>query len=323
MPDLRQQLQQTLGDAYRVERELGGGGMSRVFVAQDTALDRTVVVKVLHPEMAAAVNIERFRREIRVSAQLQHPHIVPVLSAGETAGLPYFTMPYVEGKSLRAELTSGGQLPIRTATLLLREIASALAYSHAHGVVHRDIKPENILISGGAAMVTDFGVAKALAASTHHKGDGLTSAGVALGTPAYMAPEQIAADQGMDARADIYAFGVVAYEMLTGSTPFAGSPQSLIASHLTIAPQPIDRRRSDIPVPLATLVMRCLEKRASDRPQSAGEIADTLGRVLTGDTIAAPSRPNRRDGRRTAALAAAVVAIVLVLGFAIRSRGIA
>src|SRR5690349_8536501 len=231
MPDLRQQLQQTLGDAYRVERELGGGGMSRVFVAQDTALDRTVVVKVLHPEMAAAVNIERFRREIRVSAQLQHPHIVPVLSAGETAGLPYFTMPYVEGKTLRAELTAGGQLPIRTATLLLREIASALAYSHAHGVVHRDIKPENILISGGSAMVTDFGVAKALAASTLHKSGTLTSAGVALGTPAYMAPEQITGDNDADARADIYAFGVVAYEMLTGSAPFAGSsPQSLIAA---------------------------------------------------------------------------------------------
>jgi len=202
MPDLREQLQETLGDGYRVEHELGGGGMSLIFVALDTALGRAVVVKVLHPDMAADVSIERFHREIRVSAQLQHPHIVPILTAGETGGLPYFTMPYIEGRSLRAELATSGELPVRTAMLLLREIASALAYSHAHGVIHRDIKPENILISGGAAMVTDFGVAKALAASTLHRTGGLTSAGVALGTPAYMAPEQIAADEPVDARAD-------------------------------------------------------------------------------------------------------------------------
>jgi serine/threonine protein kinase/tetratricopeptide (TPR) repeat protein len=323
MSDLREQLQKTLGDAYRVERELGGGGMSRVFVAQEIALGRAVVVKVLHPEMAAAVSIERFRREIRVSAQLQHPHIVPVLAAGETDGLPYFTMPYVEGRSLRAELTSGGPLPIRTTTLLLREVASALAYSHSHAVVHRDIKPENILISGGSAMVTDFGVAKALAASTLHKGDGLTSAGVALGTPAYMAPEQITADQATDARADIYAFGVVAYEMLTGSPPFAGSPQSLIAAHLTMQPESIDRRRSDIPPALAALVMRCLEKRAADRPQSAAEIADSLGKILTGENLAPPARPRHSDRRRIAAVIAAVALIVIALAFAERSRGIA
>ena len=323
MSDLREQLQKTLGDAYRVERELGGGGMSRVFVAQEIALGRAVVVKVLHPEMAAAVSIERFRREIRVSAQLQHPHIVPVLTAGETGGLPYFTMPYVEGRSLRAELTSGGQLPIRTTTLLLREIASALAYSHSHGVIHRDIKPENILISGGSAMVTDFGVAKALAASTLQKGDGLTSAGVALGTPAYMAPEQITADQATDVRADIYAFGVVAYEMLTGSPPFAGSPQSLIAAHLTMQPEPIDRRRSDIPPALGALVMRCLEKRAADRPQSAAEIVDALGKILSGENLAQPARARHSDRRRVAAGVAVVAVIVIALAFVERSRGIA
>src|SRR5256885_1346519 len=320
MPDLREQLQQTLGDAYRVERELPGAGMSRVFVAQDVALGRSVVVKVLHPEMAAAVSIERFRREIRVSARLQHPHIVPVLAAGEAGGLPYFTMPYIEGKSLRAELASGVELPLRTVILLLREIASALAYSHAHGVVHRDIKPENILISGGAAMVTDFGVAKALAASTLHKGDGLTSAGVALGTPAYMAPGPITADPSADARADIYAFGVVAYEMLTGSPPFAGSPQSLIAAHLTVQPESIDRRRSDIPAPLVALVMRCLEKRPSDRLQSAAEITDSLGHLLTGDGIATTPPRGRRNLRRRAARIAAVAVVIMVLGFAIYTR---
>ena len=325
MADIREQLQKTLGDRYRVERELGGGGMSRVFVAQEIALGRAVVVKVVHPEMAAAVNIERFRREIQLSAQLQHPHIVPVLTAGETDGLPFFTMPYVEGKTLRGELTTSGGLPIRTATLLLREIASALAYSHAHGVVHRDIKPENILISGGSAMVTDFGVAKALAASTLHKSGTLTSAGVALGTPAYMAPEQITGDQDADARADIYAFGVVAYEMLTGSAPFAGSsPQSLIAAHLTIQPEAIDRRRADIPPALGALVMRCLEKRAEDRPQSAAEIADTLGRILTGENPATPARAaHTRRWERPGSIVAVVLVIAIGVALTQRSHGIA
>ena len=324
MQDIREQLQKTLGDAYRVERELGGGGMSQVFVAHETALGRTVVVKVLHPEMAAAVSVERFRREIRVSAQLQHPHIVPVLTAGETGGLPYFTMPYVDGRTLRAELKSAGQLSIRTATLLLREIASALAYSHSHGVVHRDIKPENVLISGGSAMVTDFGVAKALEASAQ-TGDGtLTSAGIALGTPAYMAPEQITADRSIDARADIYAFGVLAYEMLTGSPPFEGSsPRSLVAAHLTTAPEPIDRRRPDIPPPMAALVMRCLEKDPADRPESAAQITEALDKVLSGEHVSTRVAPAHRDWRKPVTLIAAVAVIALISGLALRSRGTA
>ena len=323
MPDIREQLQKTLGDAYRVERELGGGGMSRVFVAHEIALGRTVVVKVLHPEMAAAVSVERFRREIRVSARLQHPHIVPVLTAGETGGLPYFTMPYVDGRTLRAELTSAGPLPIRTATLLLREIASALAYSHSQGVVHRDIKPENILISAGSAMVTDFGVAKAVAASTVQTSGALTTAGVALGTPTYMAPEQITADQTADGRADIYAFGVVAYEMLTGSPPFAASsPQSLIAAHLTMQPESIDQQRSHIPPALGALVMRCLEKRPADRPQTAGEIAETLGAVLSGENDRVIRPRAHRDFRKLGVIAG-IAAIVIALGFALHSRGTA
>ena len=322
MPDLREQLQETLGDGYRVEHELGGGGMSRVFVALDIALGRAVVVKVLHPDMAADVSIERFHREIRVSAQLQHPHIVPILTAGETGGLPYFTMPYIEGRSLRAELATSGELPVRTAMLLLREIASALAYSHAHGVIHRDIKPENILISGGAAMVTDFGVAKALAASTLHRTGGLTSAGVALGTPAYMAPEQIAADEPIDARADIYAFGALAYELLTGSPPFSGrSAQALIAAHMTIQPESIDRRRPGIPPALGALVMRCLEKRPSDRPQSASETVDILGKILAGGTDAAGSLQRWTRARRIGATIAGTAAILAVLGYAVRTRG--
>ena len=192
--DLRDQLQATLSGRYTLERELGGGGMSRVFVAEETALDRKVVIKVLPPETAAQVSLERFKREILLAARLQHPHIVPLLTAGESNGLPYFTMPFVDGESLRVRLARHGELPVNQAIRMLREIASALAYAHEHGIVHRDIKPDNVLLSGGSAMVTDFGVAKALSASSNAEHSGMTSLGVALGTPAYMSPEQASAD---------------------------------------------------------------------------------------------------------------------------------
>jgi len=247
-PDLRDQLQHTLGASYTLERELGGGGMSRVFVAEDTALGRSVVVKVLPPEMASGVSIERFKREITLAARLQHPHIVPLLSAGETGGLPYFTMPFVEGESLRARLARGEEVPLKAAVHLLREVASALAYAHRKGVIHRDIKPENVLITEQHAMVTDFGVAKAISAATHADADGLTAVGVALGTPAYMAPEQVAGDPGTDHRADIYAFGVIAYELLAGRAPFAGrTAQALMAAHVLETPEAISSRRVGVP----------------------------------------------------------------------------
>ena len=279
-PDLRDQLQHTLGTSYTLERELGGGGMSRVFVAEDTTLGRSVVVKVLPPEMASGVSIERFKREITLAARLQHPHIVPLLSAGETGGLPYFTMPFVEGESLRARLARGEEVPLKAAMHLLREVASALAYAHRKGVIHRDIKPENVLITEQHALVTDFGVAKAISAATHADADGLTAVGVALGTPAYMAPEQVAGDPGTDHRADIYAFGVIAYELLAGRAPFAGrTAQALMAAHVLETPEAISSRRVGVPAELSALVMRCLEKSPDDRPQSAEDILRRLDDV--------------------------------------------
>ncbi|MCC6317087.1 MAG: protein kinase [Gemmatimonadaceae bacterium] len=255
--------------------------MARVFVATETALGRKVVLKVLPPEMAGAVSIQRFMREIRVAAQLQHPHVVPLLSAGEAAGVPWYSMPFVAGESLRARLEHQGELPIGAIVPTLREIASALAHAHARGVVHRDIKPENILLSDGAAFVSDFGVAKAIADAGEAS---LTSQGMALGTPAYMSPEQGTADPRTDHRADVYAFGVVAYEMLVGHTPFAGrSAQATLAAHVNEVPVPVQQARPATPPALATLVMRCLEKSPADRPQAASELIQTL------DALATPS----------------------------------
>ena len=319
--DLREQLQGTLGDTLILEHELGGGGMSRVFVAHEASLGRKVVVKVLPPEMAAAVSIDRFRREIQLAAQLQHPHIVPLLAAGETNGLPYFTMPYVRGESLRARLLKAGELPLAETVRILREVASALAYAHEAGIVHRDIKPENILMSGGSAVVTDFGVAKALTASSG-PGGSLTSLGVALGTPAYMAPEQATADPSIDSRADIYSLGVVAYEMLAGVTPFTGrSPQATLAAHVTESPDSITKRRPTIPPLLAALVMKCLEKHAADRPQTAANVMHELDALSTPSggttpTTLQPAAKRKLSLWRAAAIGAGAVGVFALAVFA-------
>jgi eukaryotic-like serine/threonine-protein kinase len=313
MPDdLREHLQRTLGGAYTLERELGGGGMSRVFVGTETALGRDVVVKVLPSDMSGRFSIERFRREISIAARLQHPHVVPLLTAGEVDGLPYFTMPFVEGESLRARLVSHGELPVPEAVRILREVASALSYAHGHDVVHRDIKPDNVLLSGGAAMVTDFGVAKAVDAAAAGEGGGITSIGVALGTPAYMAPEQASADPSVDHRADIYAWGAMAYEVITGQPPFAGrTPQGMLAAHVAEKPEHLLRRRPSTPGALAELVMRCLEKRPADRPQSADELVRGLDAIPStgGDGVV----PVRGPGRRPAGGLVAVGAVAVVV----------
>nr|MBA3318585.1 serine/threonine protein kinase [Gemmatimonadales bacterium] len=269
--------------------------MSRVFLAEETRLSRQVVIKVLPPEMGAGVNAERFEQEIRLAARLQHPHIVPLLTAGASGDLLYYIMPFIAGESLRAKLAREGELPVTEVVRVLREVTDALAYAHRNGVVHRDIKPENVLMSEGHAVITDFGVAKAVSASS---GGSLTSLGVALGTPAYMAPEQAAADPHVDHRADLYAVGVLAYEMLCGRTPFvAASPQAMLAAHITQVPDPVLRHRSTVSAALSTAIMRCLEKRAADRWQSAGELAAQLesaattsgGHAPTGAGFAYPS----------------------------------
>ena len=324
MTDLREQLQRTLGSAYALERELGGGGMSRVFVATETALGRRVVVKVLPGEMPGQLAVDRFKREISIAARLQHAHVVPLLTAGEVDGLPYFTMPYVEGESLRSRLANHGELPLTDAVRILREVASALAYAHAHDVVHRDIKPDNVLISSGAAMVTDFGVAKALDAANVTGAEGITLVGVALGTPAYMAPEQVAADPLVDHRADLYAWGMMAYELIAGQAPFAGrSPHAMLAAQVMETPEPITHRRPAVPAGLAALVMSCLEKQPDKRPQSADELVRTLDsvNVSSGSAPAGVRRPSGMAVKRGVVVAAVAVAAAAAVGVWATTRG--
>jgi serine/threonine-protein kinase len=287
---LAERLQKALGEQYILERELGGGGMSRVFAAHHARLARSVVVKVLHEELAGSLSHDRFRREILVSATLQHPHIVGVLDAGEAGNLPYFVMPYVEGESLRARLSRDGPLSIPQAVSILRDVARALAFAHARGIVHRDIKPDNILLAHGSALVADFGVAKAVQSARSEAAGhrpqtmggvanpaALTSVGTTLGTPAYMAPEQVAGDPEMDFRADLYAFGATAYEMLTGQTPHSRrTPTELLTAKLTEAPAPPSRFRPGIPLALEDLIRRCLARDPADRPASADEVAALL-----------------------------------------------
>ncbi len=314
--DLRAQLQLTLGDAYRLERELGGGGMSRVFVAEEVRLARKVVVKVLSPDLAQGISVERFEREIKTVAALQQANIVPVLTAGDTNGLPFYTMPYVDGESLRARL-GRGPLTISEVIGVLRDVARALAYAHARGVVHRDIKPDNVLISGGAAVVTDFGIAKAISAARTSSGSAtLTQIGTSIGTPAYMAPEQAAGDPDIDHRADIYSVGAMAYELLAGQPVFAGrTAPRMLAAHMSEAPKPIADFRPDIPAGLGELVMKCLEKDPVRRPQGAGELVLALDTTSGGSLSAMPPILMGGPGmfRKALGIYAAAFVIVAVL----------
>jgi len=280
MRDIREALQQSLGDAYQIERELPRGGMSRVFAARETALGRIVVLKVLAPELAASLSAERFKREITLAARLQHPHIVPLLSTGQATDSLFYTMPLVDGESLRERMARERPMTIESVSRILTEVASALAYAHNEGVVHRDIKPENVMFFHGSAVVLDFGIGKAVSAATHAAEETtgrITQRGMSLGTPTYISPEQAVGDPDLDHRADIYSFGVMAYEMLTGHPPFSGkSAQMVMAAHAQQQPEPVNKRRPDTPVALARIVMQCLEKTPSRRPQNAAEIVAAL-----------------------------------------------
>ncbi len=310
--DFQARLQRALDGEFLIDRELGGAGMSRVFVATERALQRRVVVKVLPPELAAGVNVERFRREIQLAAHLQHPHIVPLLAAGDDDGLLWFSMPYIEGESLRGTLHKVKRLAPRDVVRILHDVVDALAYAHERGVVHRDIKPDNILTSGMHALVTDFGVAKALSASIPVHGG--TTTGMAIGTPAYMAPEQLAADPAADHRVDIYGTGLLAYELLIGSSPFTGtSPQATLAAQLTQIPAAPHLSYADIPAPLSRLIMQCLEKDADKRPVSARVLLAELEALPP--MSSGPALPMRGTRSRLATRAAMLVGgIVVAIG---------
>jgi eukaryotic-like serine/threonine-protein kinase len=320
-----ERLSASLAGRYTIEREVGAGGMATVYLAQDLKHHRKVALKVLRAELAATLGAERFSREIEVAAQLQHPHILPLLDSGEAGGFYYYVMPYVEGESLRERLAHRGELPVHDAVKILIEVTDALAHAHAHGVVHRDIKPDNVMLSGRHALVTDFGVAKAVSEATG--AHTLTSIGIALGTPAYMAPEQAAADPHLDHRVDLYAVGVLGYELLTGRPPFAGlTPQETLAAHVTQAPEPVQNRRPGISPVLSAVLMKCLAKRPADRWQTAEELLAQLEPLATPSAGMTPtqSRPafvTRRiptwvpwaAGAAGAAVILAVVLFVFVL----------
>ena len=327
MTTFEERLKETLSHAYEIERELGGGGMSRVFVATDRSLGRRVVIKLLSPELTAGVNSERFRREIQVAAQLQHPHIVTLLSAGEDGDIFYYTMPYIEGESLRSALEEHGAMTVREVIRVMCDVVDALGYAHARGVVHRDIKPGNILRSGAHALVTDFGVAKALNAAM--PSSGITSTGVAIGTPAYMAPEQLAGDPAADHRLDIYAVGLLAYELLIGQSPFSAlSPQATMAAQLTRDPEPLSQFRKDVPPALSAIIMKCLAKIPDNRYQNATALSAALdgvvlgsGEVKTGDQVVLPAVRKRRTKFLVGGIAVLILAPMVALLASKRSGG--
>ena len=300
-----------LAEHYRFVRELGRGGMAIVYLAHDLRHERSVALKVLKPELAASLGPERFLREIKLAARLQHPHILSVHDSGEAAGRLWYTMPYVEGESLRQRLMRERQLPVESALRIARNVASALGYAHEHDIIHRDIKPENILLEGSEAVVADFGIAKAISAAAGEPR--LTETGLALGTPTYMSPEQATGDQ-VDGRSDIYALGCVLYEMLAGEPPFTGpTAQAVIAKRLA-GPLPRLRRvRAAVPEPVERVVERCLAPVPADRFASATRLAEALGAVPTGAAIALP--------RRRLILAAIAVGLVVAGAVAAWHRG--
>jgi serine/threonine protein kinase/Flp pilus assembly protein TadD len=274
MTDLLTQLRQSVADRYDIEREVGRGGMATVFLAQDRRHGRPVALKVLHPQLATALGPDRFLREIQIAARLQHPHIVPLYDSGQAGDLLFYVMPFIPGESLRQRLEREAQLPLEDAVRIARGIAAALDYAHRQQIVHRDIKPENVMLHEGEALVTDFGIAKAVSAAA---GDNLTQTGTAIGTPAYMSPEQAGGEAELDGRSDIYSLGAMLYEMVAGSAPFTGpTVQAIISKLFTEPPRPIRELRADVPDWLESAVFRCLEKPAASRWATASQLAHAL-----------------------------------------------
>lgn len=320
MPELRERLQAVLGDAYRIEREIVGGGMSRLFLATESSLEREVVIKLLPPDTASEVSAARFQREVLVAARLQHPHILPVLSAGASDGLFYYIMPYVRGESLKNRLEQSGRLGVPEALRILREIADALALAHARGIVHRDIKPANVLLQEGHAVLMDFGIARAVEVSRLGASEErLTATGMGIGTVGYMAPEQLAGERELDARADVYALAVVGYEMLAGQPPFNGpTAQAVLAAHLTETAPALDKCAPDVPAQICSAIAKGLSKSPDERYKTAAEFRDALDLPLTATFSAVhPARP-----RRALVLAgfAVVVLSAVAIGLFARSR---
>jgi len=313
--DSRAPFEAALADRYRIERELGRGGMATVYLVSDIRHDRPVALKVLHPSLAASLGPERFLREIKLAARLQHPHILTVLDSGEAAGQLWFTMPFIEGESLRDRLNREKQLPVEDALRIAREAADALEYAHQHGVIHRDIKPENILLSTGHALVADFGIARALGGSEH-----LTETGMAVGTPAYMSPEQSAGERELDARTDVYSLGTVLYEMLAGEPPFTGpTAQAIAARRLTGEAPSVRQYRSTVPEQIEQAVRKSLAAVPADRFSSAGEFARALAQTMVSTvsvpaapTVVAPATPRRSHRHRSSVLLG--IGFVLGLG---------
>ena len=274
MTEPASRLQEALAGRYRIAREIGQGGMATVYLAEDLKHDRKVAIKVLRPELSAIIGAERFLREIKTIATLQHPHILGLIDSGEMDGTAYYVMPFVEGESLRERLEREKQLPIADAIRLASEVASALDYAHRHGVIHRDIKPENILLHDGSALVADFGIALAVASAGSTR---MTETGMSLGTPRYMSPEQAMGEREITARSDVYTLGCVTYEMLTGDPPFTGSTaQAIIAKVMTEKPASLQKQRERVPDEVEDAVLIALEKLPADRFATAAEFAEAL-----------------------------------------------
>jgi serine/threonine-protein kinase len=310
MPDVPAALSAALADRYRLEREIGAGGMARVYLARDLKHDREVAIKVLRAEVAAVVGVERFLAEIRTTARLKHPHILPLFDSGSAGDALFYVMPYIDGESLHARVQRTGPLPIADALRILRQVADALAYAHANGVIHRDLKAGNVMLAAGHAFLADFGIARAFAVHDPHAT--ATASGMAIGTPAYMAPEQIVGGGG-DPRTDIYALGALGYEILTGAPPFQGTSSEIAAAHLTRRPESLARRRPDAPPALAAAIMACLEKAPERRPPGADDVLAMLDTIPgSHDTAAIAHRVSRLP--RAIGAAVALVVIVAVAG---------